>query len=203
MCTRKATSKTPRPLAQVHQRRTREQLPWLHQPAVDYSNDATATSPSPAAVAPLQPFRLPTILTLHQLCRVLRLLAVRIAPSLLRLCRASIRGVSPLNFSSVGRSHWLSQCVRSLRLAVRLLTVRIAPALLHLCRASGRAVSPLDFSSVGRTGSHRVSGHCVSWRDYLPSGLHRLYRAYVVHPDAPSRRSTSEGPIRRTREGGE
>jgi hypothetical protein len=91
----------------------------------------------------------------------------------------------------VGWSHWISQCVRSLRLAARLLTVRIALALLRLCRASGRVVSPLDFSSVGRTGSCRESGHCVSWRDYLPSGLHQLYRAHAVHPDAPSRRSTS------------
>jgi hypothetical protein len=153
MCTRKATSKTPRPLAQVHQRRTREQLPWLHQPAVDYSNDPAAASPSPAAVAPLQPFRaprrrLPTILTLHQLCRVPQLHAVRIAPALLRLCRASRRGVSPL-----------------------------------------------DFSSVGRTGSRSASGHCVSRHDYSPSGLHWLYCAYVVHPDASSRRSTSRRSV--------
>jgi hypothetical protein len=57
-----ATSKTPRPLAQVHQRRTREQLPRLHRPAVDYSNDAAAGSPSPAAVAPLQQHRAPWLL---------------------------------------------------------------------------------------------------------------------------------------------
>jgi hypothetical protein len=56
----------------------------------------------------------------------------------------------------VGRSHWLSPCVRSLRLAARLLVIRIAPALLRLCRASGRAVLPLDFLSVGRTSSRRV-----------------------------------------------
>jgi hypothetical protein len=41
-----------------------------------------------------------------------------------------------------------------------------------------------------RTGSRRASGHCVSRRDYSSSGLHRLYCAYAVHPDAPSRRST-------------
>jgi hypothetical protein len=90
----------------------------------------------------------------------------------------------------VGRSHWLSSCVQTLRLAPRLLVVRIAPALLRLCRASGRTISPLNFSLVGRTSSRRVSGHCVSRRDYLSSGLHRLYCSYVVYPDALSRRST-------------
>jgi hypothetical protein len=95
----------------------------------------------------------------------------------------------------VGRSHWLSQCVRSPRLAARLLVVQIAPALLRLCRASRRAVSPLDFSSVGRTGSRRASGHCASRRDYSSSGLHRLYCAYAVHPDTPSRRSTSRQSV--------
>jgi hypothetical protein len=95
----------------------------------------------------------------------------------------------------VGRSHWLSPCVRSLCLAARLLVVRIAPALLRLCRAPGRAVSPLDFSSVGRTGSRRAFGHCVSRRDYSSSVLHWLYCAYAVHPDAPSRRSTSHRSV--------
>jgi hypothetical protein len=70
-----------------------------------------------------------------------------------------------------------------------------APALLRLCRASGRAVSPLDFSLVSRTGSRRASGHCVSLRDYSSSGLHRLYYAYVVHPDATSRCSTSRHSV--------
>jgi hypothetical protein len=81
----------------------------------------------------------------------------------------------------VGRSHWLSSCVRSLHLAARLLVVRIAPALPRLCRAFGRAVSTLDFSSVGRTGSCRASGHYVSRHDYSSSGLHRLYRSHAVH----------------------
>jgi hypothetical protein len=75
-----------------------------------------------------------------------------------------------------------SPCVRSLRLAARLLVVRIAPALLRLYRASGRTVSALDFSSVGRTSSRRASSHCVSWRNYSSSGLHRLYCTYAVHP---------------------
>jgi hypothetical protein len=66
---------------------------------------------------------------------------------------------------------------------------------MRLCHASGRAVSLLDFFSVGRTGSRRVSGHCVSQRDYLSSGLHRLYCAYAVHLDAPSRRSTSRRSV--------
>jgi hypothetical protein len=48
---------------------------------------------------------------------------------------------------------------------------------------------------VGRTGSRRAPGDCVSLRDYLKSGLHRLYCAYVVHPDAPFRRSTSRQSI--------
>jgi hypothetical protein len=84
-------------------------------------------------------------------------------------------------------------CVQ--RRASRLLIVRIAPDLLRLCRASGRVVSPLDFSSVDDTGSHRASGHCVSRRDYSLSGLHRLYCAYAVHPNAPSRRSTSRQSV--------
>jgi hypothetical protein len=70
----------------------------------------------------------------------------------------------------VGRSHWLSPCVRSLHLAARLLVVLIAPALLRLCRASVRAISPLDFLSVGRAGSRRVPGHSVVRRDYLSRG---------------------------------
>jgi hypothetical protein len=86
-------------------------------------------------------------------------------------------------------------CVRSLRLATRLLVVRIAPALLRLYRASGRTVSSLDFSLVGRTGSRSASTHCVSRRDYSSSGLHQLYCAYAVHPDAPSRRSTSRQSV--------
>jgi hypothetical protein len=82
-------------------------------------------------------------------------------------------------------------CVRSLRHAARLLIVRIAPALLRLCHASRRVVSTLNFLSVNRTGSRCASGYCVSRRDYSSSRLHRLYCAYVVHPDAPSRHSTS------------
>jgi hypothetical protein len=54
---------------------------------------------------------------------------------------------------------------------------------------------PLDFSSVGRTGSRRASGHCVLQCDYSSSGLHRLYCAYALHPDAPSRRSTSRRSV--------
>jgi hypothetical protein len=70
----------------------------------------------------------------------------------------------------VGRSHWLSSCIRSLRLAVRLLVVRIAPALLRLSRASGRVVSTLDFSSVSRTVSRRVPGHSIVRRDHPSRG---------------------------------
>jgi hypothetical protein len=99
----------------------------------------------------------------------------------------------PLDFRSVGRTS--SLCTWSLRLAAQLLVVRIAPAPLRLCRASGRVVSPLDFSSVGRTGSRRAFGHCISRRDYSSSVLHRLYCAYAVHPEAPSRRSTSRQSV--------
>jgi hypothetical protein len=62
-------------------------------------------------------------------------------------------------------------------------------------RRRPRAISPLDFLSVGRTGSRRASSHCISRRNYSSSGLHRLYCAYVVHPDAPSRRSTSHRSV--------
>jgi hypothetical protein len=78
---------------------------------------------------------------------------------------------------------------------LRLLVVRIAPALLRLCRASRCVVSPLDFSSVARTGSRRAFGHCASRCDYSSSALHRLYCAYAVHPDAPSRHSTSRQSV--------
>jgi hypothetical protein len=108
--------------------------------------------------------------------------------SCIRTCRLATRLL-------VGRSHWLSPCVWSLHLAARLLVVRIASALLRLCRAFGRAVSPPDFSSDGCTGSRRASGHCVLLRDYSSSGLHRLYGAYVVYPDAPSRRLTSRQSV--------
>jgi hypothetical protein len=49
--------------------------------------------------------------------------------------------------------------------------------------------------SVGRTSSRCASSHRVSRRDYSSSGLHQLYYAYVVHPDAPSRRSTSSQSV--------
>jgi hypothetical protein len=67
----------------------------------------------------------------------------------------------------------------------------VARVLHQLCRASGRAVSPLDFPSVARTGSRSASSHYFSVSNYSSSGLHRLYCVYAVHPDAPSRRSTS------------
>jgi hypothetical protein len=55
--------------------------------------------------------------------------------------------------------------------------------------------SPLDFSTVVRTGSRCACGHCISRCDYSSSGLHQLYRAYVVHPDVLSCRSTSCRPV--------
>jgi hypothetical protein len=85
----------------------------------------------------------------------------------------------------VARPHWLY-----LNLAVRRdysSPSRTGSTSTSLC-AAATCLRPqwLDFSSVGRTGSRRASGHCVSRRDYSLSGLHRLYCAYVVHPDAPS-----------------
>jgi hypothetical protein len=84
---------------------------------------------------------------------------------------------------------------QSLRLVARLLIIQIAPALLHLCRASGHAISLLDFWSVGQTGSRHAPDHCISRREYSLSGLHRLYCTYAVHPDTPSRRSTSRRSV--------
>jgi hypothetical protein len=130
--------------------------------------------------------RLPATTVLHQLRSASRLLVSRLHGLYLN-CVMRRRAARLL----IGRSHWLSPCARSLRLALRLLVVRIAPALLRLCCASERAVSLLDFSLVGRTGSRRAPGPCVLRRDYSSSGLHQLYCAYVVHPNATSRRSTS------------
>jgi hypothetical protein len=38
---------------------------------------------------------------------------------------------------------------------------------------------------------HRLYINHAVRHDYSSSGLHQLYCSYVVHPDAPSRRSTS------------
>jgi hypothetical protein len=89
----------------------------------------------------------------------------------------------------VGRSHWLSSCVRSLCLVARLLAVRIAPALPCLCRASGRAVSTLDFLSISRTSSRRVLGHSVVRHDYPSRGRNRY-----TSPRAGSSLTTSPTP---------
>jgi hypothetical protein len=71
----------------------------------------------------------------------------------------------------------------------------VARALPQLRLAPGQPISLLDFSSVGRIGSCRASGHCISQRDYSSSGLHQLYCAYAVHPNASSRRSTSRQSV--------
>jgi hypothetical protein len=145
---------------------------------------------------------------------------------LLRLCCAiGCLGTSRVSSSTtsrlatrllVGRSHCLSPCVRSLRLAARLLIVRIALALLRLCRASGCAVSTLDFSSVGRTGSRRVPSHSVVRRDYPSHGRNGYtsptsrvrvprhvawlvvdYFTYAVRPVASARRAACRMTHRR------
>jgi hypothetical protein len=116
----------------------------------------------------------------------------------------------------VGRSHWLSPCVRSLRLAARLLVVRIAQALLRLCRASGCAVSSLNLSSIGCTGPRRVPAHSVVRRDYpsrgcngytsltprvrVPWHVARLvvdFFAYAARPGASARRTARRADRRR------
>jgi hypothetical protein len=115
----------------------------------------------------------------------------------------------------VGRPHWLSSCVRSLRLAARLLVVRIAPPLLHQCRAPGRAVLTLDFLSISRTGSRRVPGHFVVHRDYpshsrngytsptpcdrVPRHVTRLVSWLVVDYSASRRSSSTTSPTPRVR----
>jgi hypothetical protein len=81
--------------------------------------------------------------------------------------------------------------LHQLRRAPRLLVSRLHGSTSTL----SCAVVPLDFLSVGRTGSRRAPGHCVSRRDYLSSGLHWLYCAYVVHLGASSRRSTSRQSV--------
>jgi hypothetical protein len=136
-----------------------------------------STSPTPCTATT----HLPVVPALYQQCRAPRLL--------------------------ISRSHWLDYVVRrkytspgcsnstSAMSYVASTCLPVAQALLRLCRASGHAISPLDFSSVGHTGSRRASGHCVSRRDYSSSGLHRLYRAYVTHPDAPSRHLTSRRSV--------
>jgi hypothetical protein len=48
---------------------------------------------------------------------------------------------------------------------------------------------------VSRTGSRCAPSHCVSRRDYSSSGLHRLYCAYAVYPDALSRHSISRRSV--------
>jgi hypothetical protein len=88
-----------------------------------------------------------------------------------------------------------SASLRSVALAHVVHPVTSSPGCTGSISTLSHAVSPLDFLSVGRTGSRRASGHCVSRRDYSSSGLHQLYCAYAVHPDAPARRSTSRQSV--------
>jgi hypothetical protein len=76
----------------------------------------------------------------------------------------------------------------------------VALVLHRLCHAPRLLVSRLHglyltHCLAARLLVGRASGHCVSRRDYSSSGLHRLYCAYAVHPDAPSRRSTSRQSV--------
>jgi hypothetical protein len=83
------------------------------------------------------------------------------------------------------------------RLVVDYFTYAARPAVSarRAARRRPRVVSPLNFSSVGCTGSRRVPSYSASRLDYSSFGLHRLYCAYVVHPDASSRRSTSRRSV--------
>jgi hypothetical protein len=150
------------------------------------SSRTGSTSPTSCAATT----RLPVALALHSTTLCTATTRLSVARALLQPCHVpSCRSTS---FRSI-----------ALALALRLVTASrgattrhpIAPALPRLCRAFRPVVSPLDFSSVGRTVSRRASGHCVSRRDYSSSRLHRLYCAYAVHPDAPSRRSTSRRSV--------
>jgi hypothetical protein len=72
----------------------------------------------------------------------------------------------------------------------------VARGLHQLCRAPRLFVSRLHGLYLTHCLTARLlvgcaSDHCVSRRDYSSSGLHRLYYAYAMHLDAPSRRSTS------------
>jgi hypothetical protein len=76
----------------------------------------------------------------------------------------------------------------------------VARVLHQLCRAPRLLVSQLHglyltHCLTARLLVGRASGHCVSRRDYSSSGLHQLCCAYVVHPDAPSRCSTSRQSV--------
>jgi hypothetical protein len=122
---------------------------------------------------------LPAASALHQLRRAPRLVVSR--PQRLYINYA----VHP------DTSSRRSTSLRSVALAHVVRPVTSSPGCTGSISTLSRAVSPLDFLSVGRTGCRRASGHHVSRRDYSSSGLHQLYCAYVVHPDAPSRRSTS------------
>jgi hypothetical protein len=162
-------------------------------PAV-VGSGSTSTTPSAATSC------LPTAAALHQLRHAPRLVTSRLH----RLC---INYVVRLKYSSPGCSgstsltprvrvpRHLARLVAWLvtRLVVDYFTYVVRPvASAHrAARRRPHAVSPLNFSSVGCTGSRRVPGQSTSRLDYSWSGLHRLYCAYVVHPDAPSRHSTS------------
>jgi hypothetical protein len=134
-----------------------------------------------------------------------------IAPALLCLCRASGRAVFAAQLL-VGRSHWLSPCARSFRLAARLLHRLYCSYAMHPDAPS----SPLGFSSVGRTCYLCAPGHSVSRLNYSPLGCtdsvapmpcirtrhlrHSTSRqsvalAIVVCPVTPSRSSTTRRPV--------
>jgi hypothetical protein len=89
-----------------------------------------------------------------------------VAPTLLHLCWASERSVSPLDFSSVGCTSFRHAPGHSVsRLGYSSLGCTGSTAyVVHLDAPS----SPLDFSSVGRTGSRRSPGHSISRLGYSP-----------------------------------
>jgi hypothetical protein len=114
------------------------------------------------------------------------------------LCMVSVPRPHPLYFSNIVRRDYSSsgptgstsakQCASTTR-RPDCTSSTVPMSCIRTHRLSARLL-------VGR--SHWLSlrvGHCVSCRDYSPSGLHWLYRAYAVHLDAPSRRSPSRRSV--------
>jgi hypothetical protein len=152
---------------------------------------------------------------LPQLCHAPQLLFLLAASALHQLCHVPQlltpgHNVSTPTLSCAASTHHpAARALHQLRRAPRLLISRSHGFYINYVvrrdySSPGRtgststlpcAVVPLDFSSVGRTGPRRAPSHYVSRCDYSSSGLHQLYCAYAVHPDVPSRRSTSRRSV--------
>jgi hypothetical protein len=147
-------------------------LPRLHQPVVDYSNDVVAASPSPAAVAPLQPFRAPRrCLRLHALYVDLAVRRDYSSPAARALRRP--RRALQLLVSGRTRSTSTLPCAASTRLPVAraLRRPRRAPRLL----VSGRTCSTSTLPCAATT--HHPATHALRQPHHAPRVLLRLRRA--------------------------